>query len=168
LGNNYEKEPCFIRHFRRDDFCIDDKCRKFNDGQWWNKIVAFCTSQGGLLMRIPSAAILLGTIVLCSIPSPVQAQTPESQIRCQLLGPLVIRGYIDLLSQASQQKRDLIGSSASQASNLIELYDKLGCGTKELIAAVECLSVAMLEKNTVVPIGFRAQKCMRSAGMPVR
>lgn len=99
---------------------------------------------------------------------PSQGQTQEIQNRCLLLGPMAISSYIATLEQVARNNRAEGARQSDNATNVIGLYEKLGCPQKSLIDAIECLSSHVVKPVENKPISAIAQKCMKQAGMPTR
>ncbi len=95
-------------------------------------------------------------------------QEPESEARCLLLGPLAMSSYLSFVGEVAQKKRSTVGARADRATDLIELYERVGCDMVTLRTAIECISASILDPASRGPVAKRAETCMKDAGMPVR
>ena len=118
-------------------------------------------------IKIAGALALALSFVLSGAVD-VRAQAPEGQARCLVLGPLVVSGYVAFLETLAARQPDAVAARAGSASDLIALYEQVGCAMPPLTQTLECLSAALIDRETRDPIAQIAQTCMREAGMPVR
>ena len=88
--------------------------------------------------------------------------------RCLLLGPLVISSYTGFLEGVAARDGNATAERTARTTDLISLYQQLGCPMEPLRVAVECLSATVVAPSTGTSIAETAESCMREAGLPVR
>ena len=108
------------------------------------------------------------SLAILSISIPTDSQAAEGPARCLVLGPLAISGYVAFLEKVAAKQRSAVANQAASATNLIDLYTRVGCPMPPLTKALECLSAALIVPETRQPVTQIAERCMREAGMAVR
>jgi hypothetical protein len=111
-------------------------------------------------------AMFGAALIVAAVTSTVPADARQD--RCLVLGPLAVSSYIGMLEQVAQKKRDEAARQGQNATNVIVLYEQLGCPQKALISAIECVSGYIVSPRKKQPITAVARQCMDKAGMPTR
>ena len=115
------------------------------------------------LINLATILVVLNVSILTN-----NGQAAEGQVRCLVLGPLAVSGYVAFLEKVAAKQRVAAAKQAASATDLIDLYERVGCPMPPLTRALECLSAALVAPETRQPITQIAERCMREAGMAVR
>ena len=115
--------------------------------------------------RTLAVCAALSSAIWLSVPARAQ-EAGHEEPQCLLLGPLAVSSFLAFAGEVRQQQPDTIGSAARRTNDLVELYERLGCDMAKLRSAIGCLSDSV--SNDRMPLGRRAEGCMKEAGMPVR
>ncbi len=109
-------------------------------------------------MKLPFVVALLATVLIST-----SADATES--RCNTTGQLALSGHVGVLAGIGKGDRKALIEATANARHMVGYYRDLGCDMKPLHAAIECVNIAVGQKDAQKkPIAEVAGQCLKEAG----
>lgn len=107
-------------------------------------------------------------LFVAAISFALAASTPSIAVaaddRCALVGKLAVSAYLTFFAELSNGRQDKATNEAGRTSDVIALYNQLGCDGPRLNRAIECLTDRLLDRGPSAP-NLIAKDCIRDAGL---